>query len=116
MIHSPQIVPSVGIANSNTEPTESMEYSLVVVLPGGHTAQKTFYDRVRQQAMKVIPTLKRRRAYRSKEFCGVAFWATLDVGQQRLAGRCVAQMVATGHLPLVPIEGKPNEALWFRHK
>ena len=116
MIHSPQIVPSAGTANSNTDPTESMENSLVVVLPGGHTAQKAFYDRIQQQAMKVIPTLRRIKAYRSKDFCGGTFWEKLTVGQQRLAGRCIARMVEAGHLPLVPIEGKPNDALWFRHK
>jgi hypothetical protein len=99
-----------------TKANRTRESNTAIVLASGHKVAKEFYDLIHQQASKIIPTLRRIRAYPSKKLCGEIFWETLTSEQQRLAGRCVAEMVKWGQLPLVPIEGKANDPLWFRHK
>jgi hypothetical protein len=99
-----------------TRANRKPDSNLAIALESGHKVSKEFYDLIHRHASTVIPKLRRNRAYQSKGLCGVAFWETLTADQQRMAGRCVAEMVRWGQLPLVPIEGKPNDPLWFRHK
>jgi hypothetical protein len=116
MIDTATTMPSAGIENIPHASDDSIDNNLVVVLPSGYTAPKQFFDRILRQAITAIPTLTRSRALKATELLGQEFWASLGNADRRLAGRCIAHMVATDHLPLAPIEGKPTDPLWYRRK
>jgi len=71
-----------------------------------YTVSAVFFNAVRCQIEEVIPALERGKAYRTEDLCGDAFWKILNDGERRMAGRCVAHMVARGMLPLSFVKTK----------
>jgi hypothetical protein len=103
-------VTSTSTGNHNGLPTHIMLYD-------GHnvyTASATFYTAVRLQVEEVIPVLERDVKYKLEMLCGEAFWRTLSDGEKRMAGRCMAHMVANGLLPLRFADTKHEYPKWYQ--
>ena len=71
-----------------------------IVLYDGYTVSADFYNSVRLQVDNVIPALERDRKYTLAMLCGPEFWDCLSNGERRMAGRCMAHLVACKRLPL----------------
>lgn len=63
-----------------------------------------------------LQELQRGRHYNAKQLAGKAYWALLSHGDQRLAGRCIAKMVARDLLPLTFVQGKHEYPLRYELK
>jgi hypothetical protein len=53
-----------------------------------------------------IPGLIPGEKYKCEWLCGNAFWKLLSAGEQRMAGRCLANAVFYGALPLRIVKTK----------
>lgn len=87
-----------------------------VILYGGRTVPQAFFDGVQQQVEEVLPAMDPKARYTSKMLCGMEFWALLNNGERRTAGRCLAHMVAQELLPLVFAESKSKHPKWYQLK
>lgn len=86
--------------------TNVIEYLLLFDGETFYTVSKAFYDAVRVQVEEIIPATIRGVKYTLEDLCGDEFWHQLGAGEQRMAGRCMADMVCRGLLPLSPAKGK----------
>lgn len=77
-----------------------MPVKKMIVLDGGYVASKSFYDHIASLIKEVIHLLKPEPSYTAEMLCGPEFWHQLEKGEPSLAGRCVADMVSKGTLPL----------------
>jgi hypothetical protein len=85
-----------------------------MVLYDGYTVPAEFYHAVRLQVEAIIPAMERGGKYTLKLLCGEAFWRPLSHGDRRMAGRCMAQMVVSGLLPLCFADGKHEYPKLYR--
>lgn len=81
-----------------------MATECIVVLGGGYTAPKSFYDRIKHEILDACHVLQPGVAYTAENLCGPDLWGALKKGEPSLAGRCVRDMVSKGVLPL-EVEG-----------
>jgi len=73
-----------------------------------YTIPAALYNAIRLQVEEIIPAMERGVEYTLEMLCGDAFWQTLTDGERRMAGRCLAHMVANKRLPLRFV-GCPHE-------
>ena len=78
------------------------EIEQTVLLQDGYTVSQAFYESVRRQVEDVIPGLLPNAHYTLKVLCTKEFWDALSDWERRTAGRCMADIVATGVLSLIP--------------
>lgn len=71
-----------------------------------YTVTAVFYDTVLVLVKESIPGLIPGEKYKCEWLCGDAFWKLLSAGEQRMAGRCLANMVVYGVLPLRIVKTK----------
>lgn len=103
-------VTSIATEIHNCVPTHIMLFD-------GHnvyTASAAFYTTIRLQVEEVIPAMERGVKYTLEMLCGDAFWRTLSDGEKRMAGRCMAHMVANKRLPLCFTDSKHEYPKWYR--
>jgi hypothetical protein len=75
-------------------PQETME------LLGGYKAPVAFYEFVEGQVQDAMHEVQEGKIYTLEMLCGGEFWLILETpNNQRLAGRCFAQMVHQGRFP-----------------
>ena len=77
-----------------------MKAEIIMGLDDGYTAPKPFYDRIKHEILDVLHVLQPGADYTAKELCGPDLWKGLKGNDASLAGRCVADMVRKGVLPL----------------
>ena len=99
-------------------PSETLAPVCLILFDGetSYTVTKAFYDAIRYQVEDILPALIRSAKYTLKELCGDAFWQQLGAGEQRMAGRCMADMVCRELLPVLFTEGKHEYPLYYRLK
>jgi hypothetical protein len=73
----------------------------VELLAGGYPVKAAFFESIRHRVEAALPTLNPRLTYTLEKLCGKLFWANLDAGESKQAGRCMAHLVVTNQLPLV---------------
>jgi hypothetical protein len=73
---------------------------IFIILCDGYTVPNTLYTNVREQVAEIIPAVERDVKYTLEMLCGREFWDQLTDGEKRIAGRCMAQMIVKGLLPL----------------
>ena len=71
-----------------------------IVLDGGYTVPKIFYDRIKNEILDVLHVLIPGVEYTAEMLCGPELWGSLKKDEHSLAGRCVADMVRKVALPL----------------
>ena len=89
--------------SDSTPPENHKGTTIYLILYDGHelyTVPAAFYSVVRNQVAEIIPAVERDVKYTLEMLCGEAFWKQLTDGEKRMAGRCMAQMIAKGLLPL----------------
>ena len=72
----------------------------IIELNEGFQVPKHFFDCIFFQVSSRLTELKTDKTYTAKKLCGNELWLLLTNGERRLAGRCIASMVATGVLSL----------------
>jgi len=88
----------------------------VELLDGIYPVSAVFLESIRQQVKAALPTLNPRLAYTLEKLCGKAFWAKLDNGERKLAGRCMAHMVVKNQLPFVFAPSKHEYPKYYQLK
>ena len=73
----------------------------VELLAGGYQVKAAFIASLRHQIEAALPTLNPNLTYKLEKLCGPAYWATLDAGERKLAGRCMAHLVVKNEFPLL---------------
>lgn len=73
----------------------------VQLLAGAYPVSTAFFESIRHRVEAAIPTLNPHLAYTLEKLCGTLFWAKLDSGKRKLAGRCMAHLVVKNEFPLV---------------
>lgn len=66
---------------------------MFLLLHDGFTVSRDFYESIRHQLEDVLPGLVPDGKYTAKMLCGREFWGKLEANDQRMAGKCVADMV-----------------------
>lgn len=92
-----------NLVPSTTHQSASLNVIEYKVLHDGeafYAVNKDFYDSVLLQVEEVIKVLTPGKKYNLKTLCGEEFWDLLDNGERRMAGRCMADIVCRGLLPL----------------
>ena len=79
-----------------------MKVETMTLLGDGTSVPLEFYDRIKGLIEEVIVCLVPDCSYTVRMMCGEDYWAKLKKGEVLLAGRCVADMVKKGLLPLEP--------------
>ena len=77
-----------------------MTTEIFIVLEGGYTAPQSFYDRIKTEILDALHVLVPDAEYTAEMLCGPDLWGSLKRSEPALAGRCVADMVRKGTLPL----------------
>ena len=79
----------------------------VISFRGARNVSKRLYDSVHQQVREALPVLNDfpDATFTAKQLCGVAFWGR-SAKRQRLIGKCLANAVDQGLLPLEIINRK----------
>ena len=87
---------------STTAGNHNDVYTHIMLYDGDnvYTVSAAFYNAVRYEVEESIPGLIPGMKYKSEWLCGDAFWEPLSDGEKRMAGRCIANMVVNGLLPL----------------
>ena len=101
---------------SNTHNTNRNDVHTYIMLYDGeniYTVSAVFYNAVRHEVEESIPGLIPGEKYKSEWLCGDAFWEPLSDGEKRMAGRCIANMVVNGLLPLRFAESKHEYPKWY---
>ncbi|WP_430232617.1 hypothetical protein [Nitrosomonas communis] len=98
--------PSLAVHSNISKAENHPEMESFVLLRDGRVVPKRLYDRIRTQVEKALPFLNPNRKYTAKKLCGRKFWDEylLFADKQRLAGRCLANMVVRNELPLEFVE------------
>lgn len=78
----------------------------VQLLAGVYPVSAEVIESIRQQVEAALPTLNSHLTYTLEKLCGKAFWAQLDSGERKLAGRCMAHLVVKNQLPLLFVPRK----------
>ena len=89
---------SISISSENHVGT-----AVHLILYGGnraYTVPAAFYNAIRLQVEEIIPALERDEIYTLEDLCGETFWGQLTSGERKMAGKCMAYMVANKRLPL----------------
>jgi hypothetical protein len=81
-------------------PLSVIEYMILYDGETFYTVQKDFYDAIRHQVADIIHLLNPGEKYTLEMLCGPDFWNPLGEGKQRMAGRCMVDIVRNGLLPL----------------
>lgn len=83
------------------------EMQKTIELHGGYTVPVAFYNIIALQVEEAIHQMQAGEIYTVEKLCGEEFWLILGTpDNQRLAGRCVADMVNQGRLPFEFIQYK----------
>jgi hypothetical protein len=77
---------------------QTIEY--MFILKDGFSVKKTFYDDIQQRLVEILPAMEEGCGYTLQALAGDDYWLALDNDHRRLAGRCVADMVENGKVPL----------------
>ena len=77
-----------------------------IILNNIYTVSADFYDAVRHQVEDIIPALDPNEIYTLEMLCGDEFWQSFTAGEQKMAGRCMADMVVTHQLPFRFVQGE----------
>ena len=85
-----------------------------ILLTDGFSVSREFFGAIRLQIEARLPELRRDHCYTAKKLAGKTFWALLERGEQRMAGRCIAYMVAHHFLPLAFVDSKHEFPKWYR--
>lgn len=104
--------PDVGIA---VTPRAQLA-DKVKFLAGSYPVSAAFLESIRRQVEAAIPTLNPHLAYTLEKICGKAFWARLDNGERKLAGRCMAHLVIKNEFPLAFVPGKHEYPKYYQLK
>jgi hypothetical protein len=78
--------------------------------------ESPFSKYVRLHVEKRLPILERDEDYYSDGICGQDFWDSLFPGEQKLAGKCISQMVKKRILPLVIVEKEHEYPVCYQLK
>ena len=89
----------------NTETKNQMCTVTNVLLHNGYTVSADFYDKIRYQVEEILHVLDPNEIYTLEKLCGDEFWQSLTAGEQKTAGRCMANMVVTKQLPFRFVQG-----------
>jgi len=103
------------IENIESTIPEQQDDSLIIInirLNDGTWIQKRLYKQVLELISEVVPVLEQEQSYTAETLCGEAFWKSLEKGEPIMAGKCVAQMVASKVLPL-RFAGKTKSNSWL---
>ena len=71
-----------------------------IVLEGGYTVPQPLYERIKHEILDILHVLIPGAEYTAEMLCGPELWGSLEKDEHSLAGRCVADMVRKGVLPL----------------
>ena len=85
-----------------------------LLLHDGYPISKSFFDRVQQQLEERLPTLKRYKRYKAQPLLGDAFWDAMNNGERRMAGRCLAHIVARKLVPLHFAKSNHEYPKWYQ--
>ncbi|MDG5469657.1 hypothetical protein P9J64_15145 [Deltaproteobacteria bacterium IMCC39524] len=77
-----------------------MKTEIMIVLDEDYTVHKGFYDRIKHEILDGLHVLQPNVEYTAEKLCGPMLWGSLKRGESPLAGRCIADMVRKGVLPL----------------
>jgi hypothetical protein len=75
-------------------------------LYGDYKVDTALLNSVKQQVENAIPTMKQNAAYTLESLSSKEYWKVLDSGERRMAGRCMAHLVAKNLLPMCFAESK----------
>ena len=79
---------------------DSTTTEVYMILHDGTPVQKSLYESVRLLVEDVLDVLIPGVGYTTEQLCGEDFWKPLDEVKRRLAGKCLANLVMTGQIPL----------------
>lgn len=99
-----------------TDSTHPAPGATHVLLNDGYTVSPVFYAAIRDQVREALPFLERGKKYTLEILCGDDFWQELTNGERRMAGRCMAQMVANRKLPFQFAHHKHEYPKWYQLK
>jgi hypothetical protein len=106
----------IGITDAR-DSTSSGDRKVVathIMLHDGYCVSAPFYNTVLLQVEEIIPALERGVKYTLEMLCGEKFWDLLTDGENRMAGRCMANMVVHGQLPLRFAHSKHEYPKWYQ--
>lgn len=63
-----------------------------------------FYKRMLEHVRERVPTLAAGSTRSLRQICDPTFWALLNNGERRVAGRCVSHMVVKGEVDLATVQ------------
>jgi hypothetical protein len=92
------------------------EWSERIRLSDGFSVTREFLELVRFCIEDRLHELSIDKAYKAKQLTGPEFWGGLDVGDRRVAGRCIAYLTSHGRLPLTLVKWKHEFPLKYRLK
>lgn len=106
MTSTTNAITSISTATQRTEVRISIKprsplSGKVELLPGGYPVSAAFFASIRHQVEAALPTLNPHLTYTLEKLCGKEFWAKLDSGERKRAGRCMAHLVAQNKFPLL---------------
>ena len=88
--------------------TQLSDSQMMVLLQHGHVAPQSFYNGIRDLILDQIPAIKPNHVFKMEVFYDQEDWLQWDPEKRKLAGRCMAQMVLYGILPLEFVGCKHN--------
>ena len=87
-----------------------------IQLGDGFTVAREFFDEVCVWIKGRLVELPRNGVYTAKKLAGTDYWGQLPIGDERLAGRCIAFAVCHNLLPLEFVKGAHEYPLRYRPK
>ena len=90
----------------NTETQKPNGTVTKLILHNGYTVSADFYDKIRYQVEEILHVLDPNEINTLEKLCGDEFWQSLTAGEQKTAGRCMANMVVTKQLPFRFVQGE----------
>jgi hypothetical protein len=111
MKHTTNLVP--GTTQQST-PLNIIEFIILYDGETTYTVSKDFYDSVRCQIDDILPAVKSGEKYTLEMLCGPGFWELLEDGERKMAGRCMANMVFNGLLPLTFADSRHEYPKYYR--
>lgn len=87
----------MNILSDNHNTSES---SIYILLYGGYTVLESFYNNIQSLIKEALPFLVCDEQYTVEILCGSNFWKSLNAGEKKMAGRCVAHMVMESRIRL----------------
>lgn len=79
---------------------EVLERDIFIFLYGNYMVLESFYKNIQSQIEEALPFLERDMQYTVEMLCDPNFWKSLNPGQKKMAGRCVAHMVMENRIQL----------------